>query len=139
MKRGQAVAVFVVCAVLAFTGGWYFEQHYEEEKDELAVSQRQLIYESILHSYSSALTNGMTREQVEDYLRKRGVGFGKICCLAQGETSADITKIGYERGPWYCNGYEVYVGFEFTGPLASEDPAANLKKVSIVSLPDDCL
>lgn len=139
MKRWQIVAILVVCTVLACAGGWYFEQHYEEEKDELAVSQRQLIYESILHSYSAALTNRMTREQVEDYLRKRSVEFSKICCLAQGESSADITKIGYERGPWYCNGYEVYVGFEFSGPLASEDPVDSLKKVSIVSLPDDCL
>lgn len=139
MKRWQAIIIFVICTVLACIGVWYLEHNSEEKEEQRAATQRQLIYESILRSYNTALANGTTREQVEDYLQKRYVKFGKICCLATSESSADITKIGYELGPWYCNGYEVYIGFEFSGPLASENPADTLKKVSIVSLPDDCL
>ena len=139
MKRWQAVTAFSVATVLACAGVWYIEHRSEEKEEQRAAAQRQRIYESILHSYSAALTNGMTREQVEEYLRRRNVDFGNICCLAQGESFAEITKIGYERGPWYCDGYEVYIGFEFGGAPASEEAADTLRKVSIVSLPDNCL
>lgn len=139
MKRWQIVTMFLICTVLACAGVWYFEHNSEEKEEQRAATQRQHIYESILHSYSAALTNGMTRDQVEDYLRKRGVEFDDICCLAQSDPYAEITKIGYERGPWYCDGYEVYIGFEFRGLPASEEAVDTLKKVSLVSLPDNCL
>lgn len=139
MKRWQVVTIFLICTVLACTCVWLFERREEVKEEQRAAAQRQRAYESILRSYSVGLTNGMTREQVEDYLRKRGVEFGEICCLAQSDSYAEITKIGYERGPWYCDGYEVYIGFEFRGPPASQEALDALKRVSIVSLPDDCL
>lgn len=76
---------------------------------------------------------------MEDSLRTRGVQFNWICCLEQGAPDAEITKIGFEGGPWYCTGYDVYVAFHFAGPPASRSPADTLKKISIESLPVDCL
>ncbi|MFZ1939341.1 MAG: hypothetical protein ACLQHT_21160 [Terracidiphilus sp.] len=81
----------------------------------------------------------MTRGQVKEYLRSRGVEFGEICCIDPGSSNAEITKIGFEVGPWYCTGYDVDVVFHFTGALASQDPTDALKKISIESFPVDCL
>ena len=112
MKRWQAATIFFICTVLACIGVWLFEHNNEQREKQRAAAQRQLIYESTLHSYNATLANGTARGLVEDYLRKRGVEFNKICCLDQSKSDAEITKIGYELGPWYCDGYEVYIGSE---------------------------
>jgi hypothetical protein len=139
MKRWQAITLTIICTLLGCVGMWCLERNAGEQNERRAASQRQIIYQSTLQSYKSVLANGTTREQVEDLLRKRGMEVSKICCLDQSKSYAEITKIGYELGPWYCDGYEVYIGFQFSGPLASEDLHDTLKEISVVSLPDDCL
>jgi hypothetical protein len=139
MKRWTAVATVLASTALACTAVWLVQYNYEKREEQVAASHRQLIYQSILQSYSASFSNGMTRAQVQDSLRARGVQFGGICCLEQGASDAKITKIGFETGPWYCTGFDVYVAFHFSGPLASQDPTDVLKKISIESLPLDCL
>ena len=139
MKRGRTIAILLAGMISACTIVWYLQETYWERKDQLAASQRQLVYRSIVQSYKASLSNRMTRAQVEGYLRNKGVQFNSICCLDQSGSNAEITKIGYETGPWYCNGYEVYVGFKFRGPLSSQDPLDTLKEISVVTLPDNCL
>ena len=131
--------VVLLSAALACSAVWYTQHRFEEQEKQVGASHRQVIYQSILGSYNASLKDGMTRAQVEDDLRMRGVQFSDICCLDQGASRAEITKIGFETGPWYCTGYDVYVAFHFTGSLASEDPSDTLKRISIESLPVDCL
>jgi hypothetical protein len=139
MKRWTAITTILASTVVACTAVWFIQHGFEKQKDEVGASHRQLIYQSILQSYSASFSNGMTRAQVQDSLRTRGVQFDEICCLIQGASYAEITKIGFETGPWYCTGYDVYVAFHFSGPLASQNPTDILKKISIESLPVDCL
>jgi hypothetical protein len=139
MRRSTAIMTILASTALACTAVWLIQNGFEKHNDEVGASHRQLIYQSILQSYSSSFSNGMTRAQVRDSLRTRGVSFGEICCLEQGESDAEITKIGFETGPWYCTGFDVYVVFHFSGPLASQNAADILKKISLQSLPVDCL
>ena len=150
MKRRTAITTSLASIALACTVVWFVQHNHQKAKEQLAASnekareqqaasQRQQIYESILQSYRASFRNGMTRAEVQDSLRMRGVQFGEICCLAQGASYAETTKIGFETGPWYCTGYEIYVAFHFGGPLASQNPTDILKKVSIESLPNGCV
>jgi hypothetical protein len=150
MKRWMAITMILVSTALGCTVVWFIQHNYEKAKERLALSnekareqqaasQRQQIYESILQSYRASFRNGMTRAEVRDSLRTRSVQFGEICCLERGESETEITEIGFETGPWYCTGYEIYVGFHFSGPLASQNPKDILKKVSIESLPNGCV
>ncbi len=138
MKRRTAIVTILASTVLACIAIWLILHGFEKQKDEVGASHRQLIYQSILQSYSESFSNGMTRAQVQDSLRARGVQFGEICCLEQGASDAEFTKIGFETGPWYCTGYDVYVAFHFSGPLASQNSTDVVKRISIESLPVDC-
>jgi hypothetical protein len=139
MKRRTAIATILASTALGCIIVWFVQHRSEEYKDEVGASHRQLIYQSILQSYTKSLKIGMTRAQVQDSLRMRGAEFSDICCLEKDASSAEITKIGFETGPWYCTGFDVYVAFHFTGQLASRDPSDALKRISIQSLPVDCL
>jgi hypothetical protein len=139
MKRWTATATILASAALASTAVWLIQHRFENEEEQVGISHRQVIYRSILRSYSASLNNGMTRAQVEDNLRMRGVQFSDVSAFQQGESAADITKIGFETGPWYCTGYDVYIAFHCTGVLDSQSPADTLRKISIESLPVDCL
>lgn len=139
MKRWTGTVAILAAVVFTGTAVWFTRQKIEKDKEQVGVSHRQIVYQSILQSYNASFSNGMTRAKVEDSLRIRGVQFSDICCLEQGESSSDITKIGFETGPWYCTGFDYYVAFHFTGPLGSRDPKDSLRKISIQSLPVDCL
>lgn len=139
MKRWTATAAILASVVSTGTAVWFTRQRLEKDNEQVGVSHRQIVYQSILQSYNTSFSNGMTRTQIEDSLRTRGVQFSDICCLETGESSSDITKIGFETGPWYCTGVDYYVAFHFTGPLGSRNPKDALTKISIQSLPVDCL
>ena len=139
MKRWTAITMIFASSVITCTVVCFVLNRFEKQNEQVGVSHREAIYQSILQSYSASFSSGMTRAQVEDSLRARGVQFGEICCLEQGASDAETTKIGFETGPWYCTGYDVYVAFHFSGPLASQNSTDVLKKISIESLPADCL
>lgn len=132
------MTMVLVSAALGGTAVWIAEWGFAVQKDRVGASHRQEIYQSILDSYSATMKSGMTRAQVEDGLRMRGVKFSSIG-LDEGASNAEITKIGFETGPWYCTGFDFYVAFHFTGPPGSEDSSETLRKISIESLPVDCL
>jgi hypothetical protein len=106
--------------------------------------RRETDYQSALGSYSEPLTPGMTRKEVEDYLRAKNTEFRQQCCFGVGDnTPDDLTKVGQEDGPWYCSRTNVYVAFKFT---AVERHAAvkaydsdKLERVAILRWPEDCL
>jgi hypothetical protein len=77
--------------------------------------QREAFYQATLRSYSEALQLGMTRKDVEAYLRGKGKPFRQMCCMERSAKNAydDLTKIGEESHPPYCEAHNIYIGFEF--------------------------
>lgn len=138
MKRWTAITTILASNVITCAVVWFVLNRFEKQDEQVGVSHREAIYQSILQSYNASAKIGMTRAQVEDSLRTSGVQFSNIG-LDQGAPYADITKIGFETGPWYCTGYDVFVAFHFSSPLASQNSTDVLKEISIESLPVDCL
>src|ERR1700680_1500126 len=70
-----------------------------------AKRKREAAYQSVLLSYTQVLKPGVTRKEVEDYLRARNVGFSQMCCVGMRvhpkHSLDDITKIGQEDAPWF--------------------------------------
>lgn len=69
-----------------------------------AQTKREAAYEVILRSYAQVLKPGMTRKDVEDYLRERNVAFRHMCCVDFKSSKSvwdDLVKIGQEKPP-YC-------------------------------------
>ncbi len=108
-----------------------------------AQSKREVAYKSALNSYSTALKPGMTRKEVEDYLRGNAVGFQQMCCIDERSAFADLVKIGKEDAPWYCSEQNIYVAFQFAGVEPHEDlkvsDSDTLKRVTIFRWLEGCL
>jgi hypothetical protein len=104
MKRGIWIASALVAA---FAVGALFGINADSATRGYAAKKRERLYQSALASYTQALKPGRSRQDVENYLRERGVVFGK-----DGRNpNADITLIGAEDSPWYCDDEDVLVAF----------------------------
>ena len=55
--------------------GWKLRRPGTERKEK-----REAAYQAKLLSYSDVLKPGMTRKNVEDFLRGKDVAFGQLCC-----------------------------------------------------------
>jgi len=122
----RSLLILIVAGVFVALSAVAVRQALEQRarrKNE-AARLREAAYQSALHSFSETLTVGMTRKEVEGYLRANGVSFfyGQGGNLLDDHPSADLTKIGNEDPPWYCSEIAVYIAFHFT---AAEPPSAN--------------
>jgi hypothetical protein len=104
--------------------------------------QHQKFYETTLISYRAALTSGMQRKQVEDYLQGKHISFFGFPAYSDDSSYAELIKIGEEKGGWYCGPASVYVAIEFetaTDRRVLEDPSDTLTKISLFTYSDDCM
>jgi len=138
MKRKWRLLIIIVIAIsLAFATRAFFLRRAERE--------RQGNYEAVLGQYSKTLKPGMSRLDVESYLKSNGDTFQRICCLKTPRHAfADIIKIGQEPTPWYCNRYNVYVGLEFERIEWSDAPTDSrnsdrLESVRLFPHLEECL
>ena len=79
-----------------------------------AQKKREAAYASSLHFYTEELKIGMTRKEVEEYLRAKNTTFMRMCCVDFSGSRAsldDLTRIGQEDAPWFCSENNVYVAF----------------------------
>ncbi len=77
-------------------------RHVLEKKAERRAEQkREIAYQSAVLSYSERFRPGMTRKEVEDYLRAKNIGLQQMCCVGDSPKSVwdDLTKIGQESAP----------------------------------------
>jgi len=84
---------------------------------ETARRKREIGYTVALKAYSQALHPGMTRKDVEGYLRSRNTQFTWIYTAFGGRRKsqyADVVKIGEEAAPWYCSEAYVHIALEFS-------------------------
>lgn len=109
--------------------------------------QREAQYEAARRSYSEVLRMGVTRKEVESYLRGKGTPFQQLCCMPPvegGRALDDLTKIGAEPHPWNCHEHNVYVGFTFVplGPRLSDPTSSDthtLTGIRIFHRLENCL
>jgi len=81
-----------------------------------AARKRETGYSLALKAYSEALHPGMTRKDIEDYLRSRKTQFRSELGPVGGRPEsqwADLVKIG-EEPAFFCGKAHVYVAFEFS-------------------------
>ena len=107
--------------------------------------QREAFYQATLQSYSNALQLGLTRKEVEAHLRGKSKRFKQMCCMERSAKNAydDLTKIGEENHPWYCEAHNVYIGFEFVSAGSHKFPEAHesdtLTKITVYHRLEGCL
>ena len=94
--------------------------------------QRQASYRAKVDAYRSILKPGISREQVEAYLRQTGAPYQRTCCEAG--VFSDLARIGHEAPGWVCRSWDVYVEFSFASTDEKEAAAApedTLKQISM--------
>ena len=129
------VAALVIVCVFAIKG----------VIDKRAERKRQVEYQSMLNEYTIALKSGMTRHDVESYLKARNRGFRRMCCVGLRRTAyADLVRIGKEQAPWYCSENNVYVAFEFEttephGIIADSRDSDRLVSMALFPWLEQCL
>jgi hypothetical protein len=108
MKRWQLPVMTIVVVATSVWGVYRVLEGRVQKKREAAYLQD-------LRSYSDALKPGMSRKELESYLKARGIKFRQMCCLGQNRgVYDDLVKIGEEKPQWVCSRQVVYVGFQFT-------------------------
>jgi len=140
MKRWLSVILVLIAVALVAFG----VRHVLEKRSE---RRREIAYQSAFRSYSERLRPGMTRKEVEDYLRAGNIRFQQMCCVDHNLSTGvwdDLTKIGQEDAPWFCSENNVYVAFQFSGPKRngvgwSADPSDTLRAVSVYHWLEGCL
>ena len=125
MKRWLAVALAVIIAVAVCAGVSYWRAKQFEKEHQAA-------YETKLAGFQSALQPGMSREQVEDYLRGKGLPFQRSCC--ESGVFSDLTKIGQNPPNWVCRGWNVYVEFKFENALKDAQTATPSDRLKSMDL-----
>lgn len=134
MRRWLAWGIVIVFALSVAIS---FRSHRKSE----ARRGREARYAAILNGYVQDLKPGMTRKQVEDYLRLRGSRFtqGSV----SGNAFTDFVKIGEEEAPWFCSENWVHIAFEFAAAQAHDALEAYdgdvLKTVTIFRQLGGCL
>ena len=100
--------------------------------------------QALLLKYSQGLKPGVTRKEVKDYFRTRGIGFSERCCDEPRGPFSVLVQVGEEDSPWYCSAWLDYVAFEFAtteayNPRSKPSNADVLTKVHPVSYGEGCL
>ncbi len=94
--------------------------------------RRQASYGAKVDVYRSILKPGITRQQVEAYLRQTGAAYQRTCCEAG--VFSDLTRIGHEAPGWVCRNWDVYVEFKFANSDRNEAAAAQEDSLERIDL-----
>jgi hypothetical protein len=136
MRRWRRITV-VLAVLIAIPVAFVFRAR---QKSVRQVEIREAAYQSVLRSFTSVLTPGMTRRDVQTHLTQSGKSFHHSS--SGGRASFILVKIGEEEHPWYCSANNVYLrfGFKRADParLSSTD-ADTLAGVDIDKQLEGCL
>ena len=108
------VSIVLVAAAVVLRG-----RHVSAQRAE----GREARYQAVLQSYSSALKPGMTRKEVEGYLKRNGTPFGHEEVGLHGPST--LVKIAEEDPPWYCGEHYVYIAFSFDSNSSDARPTVS--------------
>jgi hypothetical protein len=101
-----------------------------------AKRDREIRYAGTLKTYLVELHPGMTRRDVENYLRSRHTQFSWMWTAFGGRRKsqyADVVKIGEEAAPWFCSEAYVYIAFGFM-PVGDVDSQNDLDVLQWIEL-----
>jgi hypothetical protein len=135
MKRALIFGSLLILAVAIYAG-------VSSVRAKRSKQQHEIAYQAAVESYRSALTPGMSRRQLEESLRSRGVEFGGFPAYSEDSAYADLVKIGEEEGGLGCGPGSVNVAIRFetgTNRRAQEDPSDTVKGVTVFKLFEDCM
>src|SRR4051812_7104080 len=135
MRRWSLILVVAILLVVIPLGFVLRARHQSARRVEM----REAVYQSVLRSYTSVLTPGMSRREVLTHLTQRSFFHQS----SGGMASFTLVKIGEEENPWYCSEQSVYVRFGFKpadpSKLSSTDAADTLAGVDIFKQLEGCL
>ena len=139
MKRPIRIAYVILAVVLAAYAldVWHMARQRAHEK-------REELYQANLQRYSKVAIPGMTRTQVESYLRDQSTSFERMCCVEEQSALADLVLLGRERLVFPCDSEGIYIAFQFAateqhdGMMLAYDSDV-LKRVSIYRWMQGCL
>jgi hypothetical protein len=100
-------------------------------------------HEVVLAKYKEVLRPGITRKEVEDYLRAQKTTFTQTCC--DNAAFSTMVRIGERPKPWFCSSWGVYVAFQFTStepdryPIRPASDSDVLGDVKLEGLGETCL
>ena len=103
------ILILVVAPLLFF--GIRYEMKVRAETQ--AQAKRETAYQAALQTYSQIIKPGMKRKEVEEYLRSNKIEFFQL-------SLDDLTKIGEDPPPLFCDSVGVYVKFQFIGVRPSD-------------------
>ncbi len=134
----RIVSVIVTIALIAcVVDAWYVSR-------QRAHQRREETYQMNLQRYSNITIPGMTRKQVEGYLRNQSTTFQHFCCIDEHSAMADLVLMGRERAGFPCDNEGIYIAFQFAAAEHHDGirdiyDSDVLKKVSIFRWPQGCL
>lgn len=113
-------ALFALICLALFTSSGCLHRAVKRQ----AAADREANYQRELVSYKDALKPGVSRKEVEQYLKDRGAQYSWIWGMQNNATTSnDILKIGQEKSPhWYCSWEDVDIAFEFEATGTPSDP-----------------
>jgi len=134
----------LVAAVVVFTFVVVAINNVREKRSQ---QKRDVAYQTALRSYSEVFKPGMTRKEVEDFLRARNKVFRHRCCVdikKSMDVWDDLVKIAQEDAPWVCSEKNIYIAFQFAGTEPhptppSVEPSDKLTAVTIYPWLEGCL
>jgi hypothetical protein len=105
----------------------FFATGFRHLRKVEARRNREATYQSALRAYSRDLKLGLTRREVEGYLRARNTSFRQVGGGEAGGDFADLVQVGREDPPWFCSESYVYVAIEFAA-VERHDPDLLLRR-----------
>jgi hypothetical protein len=101
IAKWLTVSILVFLVLIGVVAAWRYRLQ------ERAREKREAEYDLARRTYAAVLQPGITRKDVEDYLRRNNV--------VTSSRSPDelLIKIGQEDPPWFCSDSNVYVKFQF--------------------------
>jgi hypothetical protein len=136
----------VLFALIVLVGGilWGVHRHTEAEQQRVKAG----LYVKTVASYAEMLKPGMTRKEVETYLKANNIQFQQMCCVVRGKMKKswdDLIEIGQEPAPFVCSKHGVYAALVFSDstPAADKvDPADErdvLQSLSVYHQLEGCM
>ena len=112
MKRWWLPVLAVVVAAASSTIAVGYVQRQNRATANLAEA---------LSNYEQSLRPGMSRKDVKDYLRTRGITFLEQCCNGVPRSAFSVLiPVGEEGAHWYCETVPDYVSLEFVATEPEE-------------------
>ena len=127
VKSRANVFILVAVLVLVFLGIILFRTRSRSTE-----RKREAEYQAVVATYSRDLRPGATREDVEEYIRRRGAQPERDQQPLPPITNDIVVRLGEDPSPWYCSRQVAYLLLKF-------DDADTYRGASLKPELQDCM